>query len=162
MNSVLPVGPRSPSARTDVLVIDDEEDIRAALRQILEEEGYATAEASNGAEALALLEGSAFPPRLILLDLMMPKMDGWEFLLRIDEDPKLHGIPVALMSAHESVRRATDPRRAEASHLELLFPKPLNLLRLMSTVRDFCRPLGNAEDDPSREAPTAKFRPIRD
>ena len=165
MGSLAPAGPKGPSVRTDVLVIDDEEDLRVALREILEGEGYATAGASNGMEALELLQGSPEMPRLILLDLMMPQMDGWEFLLRIDEDPRLHEIPVALMSAHSSVLRATDPRRAEAHHLELLLPKPLNLLRLLSTVSDFCsadRIRTREEEHAAREAPTTRFRPISD
>ena len=155
-----PAGPDGPIARTDVLVVDDEDDIRVALREILEGEGYATAGARNGAEAIELLEASAETPRLILLDLMMPKMDGWEFLLRIDENPRWHEIPVALMSAHTSVRRAIDPNRDESRHLELLLPKPLNLLRLLSTVRDFCshdRASSGYDDD---ELPTSKFRSI--
>ena len=68
---------------------------------------------------------------------MMPGMDGWEFLRRIDDEPGLHTIPVALMSAHPSVRRAF-VRESGSSARRLLLPKPLNVLRLLSTVRDLC------------------------
>jgi CheY-like chemotaxis protein len=156
---------------TDVLVVDDEDDIRTALREILEGEGYSTAGASNGAEALELLRTSSAAPRLILLDLMMPVVDGWEFLTRIDEDSRLHRIPVALMSAHASVRRALDKHREEAKSIRLLLPKPLNILRVLATVRYFCSDDALRAEDANRnndedaweldEAPTAKFRPIR-
>jgi two-component system chemotaxis response regulator CheY len=168
-----PFGAREPKDRTeaptDVLVVDDEEDIRTALREILEGEGYSTAGASNGAEALEQLGTGSAAPRLILLDLMMPVVDGWEFLTRIDEDSRLHRIPVALMSAHASVRRALDKHREEAKSIRLLLPKPLNLLRVLATVRYFCSD-APPRDDAHRngedaweldEAPTAKFRPIR-
>src|SRR5689334_14574794 len=102
---------------------------------------------------------------------MMPVMDGWEFLTRIDDDSRLHRIPVALMSAHQSVRRAFDQYRDEERSLRLLFPKPLSLFRLLSTVRYFCSDDPaliehgwEAMDDESwslREAPTARFHPLR-
>ena len=173
MDRPQPFGAGEPKVRTDVptdvLVVDDEEDIRTALREILEGEGFSTAGASNGAEALELLGRSSSPPRLILLDLMMPVVDGWEFLTRIDEDSRLHRIPVALMSAHASVRRALDKHREEAKSIRLLLPKPLNLLRVLATVRYFCsddaargEPLFDGDDAwDLDEAPTAKFRPIR-
>ena len=125
-----------PSAA--ILVVDDEEDIRCSLREILEGEGHTTAGARTGVEALDWLRSTTHLPRLILLDLMMPEMDGWEFLLRIDQDPRLHPIPVALMSAHASVKKALDKHRLEIGPTRLLFPKPLNLLRLLETARFFC------------------------
>ena len=164
------VGSGESREPTDVLVVDDEDDIRTTLREILEGEGYATAGARNGEEALRLLGTAIAPPRLILLDLMMPVMDGWEFLTRIDEDARLHRIPVALMSAHASVRRALDKHRDEARSIRLLLPKPLNLLRVLATVADFCSNLparspdtGSGESDawPLDEAPTTKYRPLR-
>jgi CheY-like chemotaxis protein len=103
---------------------------------------------------------------------MMPEMNGWDFLLRIDEDPRLHPIPVALMSAHGSVKRALHKHRVETRPTRLLFPKPLNLLRLLETAGYYCsdaaslRPTAWApEDDDSwslREAPTARFTPLPD
>ena len=124
--------------RATVLVVDDDDDIRDAVREVLKEEGYRTVGASNGAEALQLLRSSRERPQLILLDLMMPVKDGWDFLLDIDDDPDLHGIPVALMSAHPSVRRAFDVGRSKYGFTRLLLPKPLNVLRLLSIVRSVC------------------------
>jgi len=157
-------------ARGYVLVVDDEDDIRWAIEEILQGEGYATVGARNGAEALEMLRMNLGLPRLILLDLMMPEMDGWEFLTRIDDDVRLHRIPVALMSAHDSVKKALDKHREEARPMRLLFPKPLNLLRLISTVHYFSDdPVAQKEgceamDDEysPREAPTARFHRLRD
>jgi len=71
-----------------VLVVDDEEPIREALRDLLEDEGYDVEEAADGREALAALERS-FAPCVVLLDLVMPHMDGLEVLRRVAADPAL-------------------------------------------------------------------------
>src|SRR3954470_23412003 len=120
-----------------ILVVDDDDDIREAIKEVLEHEGYSATGASNGHEALQALARGEVRPSLILLDLMMPEMDGWEFLRRIDDEPGLHRIPVALMSAHPSVRRAF-VKDAGGTASRLLLPKPLHLLRLLATVRDVC------------------------
>jgi CheY-like chemotaxis protein len=117
-----------------VLVVDDDEDIRTAVQEVLEGEGYATRGASNGREALDLLQTTGDPPALVLLDLMMPEMDGWELLVRMSEDRALRQIPVALMSAHPSLRQAFDGDRRKDVGASMLLPKPLNLLRLLSVV----------------------------
>jgi CheY-like chemotaxis protein len=122
-----------------IAVVDDDDDVRDAVRAILEEEGYQTIGAANGEEALKLLEQGEERPTLILLDLMMPGMDGWEFLARIDEQRDLHAIPVALMSAHPSVIKAFGAARGSDVSKALLLPKPLNVLRLLSLVERICR-----------------------
>ncbi|HVY49244.1 MAG TPA: response regulator [Minicystis sp.] len=82
----------------EVLIVDDEADIRETLRAILEDEGYRVATAENGKVALeALLRGAR--PKLILLDLTMPVMNGWETLERLRRDHDLATIPVAVVSA---------------------------------------------------------------
>jgi CheY-like chemotaxis protein len=172
MEGLAAAGSREPGVRKKVLVVDDEDDIRGALQEILDGEGYATVGASNGVEALEWLRAHKAAPSLILLDLMMPEMDGWDLLACIDDDRRLHRIPVALMSAHPSVRRAFDKHRNEEQPSRLLLPKPLNLLRLLATVRYFCSDgacgppdgLDGTDDETSslREAPTAKFRPVCD
>jgi CheY-like chemotaxis protein len=156
-------GSLEPEERADILIVEDDEDLRKALEDILSSEGYAVAIAKNGEVALELLRSSAHSPKLILLDLMMPDMDGWEFLTRIDSDSRLHSIPVALMSAHPSVARAFAKHRREGGPMRLLFPKPLNLLRLLSTAKVFCSDEAAGEELWSaNEAPTAKFKPLPD
>ena len=121
-----------------IVVVDDDDDVRNAVRTILEDEGHRTVGAATGEEALLLLEDSEHRPSLILLDLMMPEMDGWQFLARIDGQADLHAIPVALMSAHPSVRRAFERSKASDLSRRWLLPKPLNVLRLLSLVEQVC------------------------
>jgi CheY-like chemotaxis protein len=85
------------TSSTEVLVVEDEADIREILRDVLEMEGYSVRCAANGKEALDVL--SEMRPKLILLDLMMPVMSGYEFLQRIRSDSNLSTIPVTVVSA---------------------------------------------------------------
>jgi CheY-like chemotaxis protein len=133
--------PRGWEVYMTVIVVDDDDDTRETLCQMLHDEGYATAQASNGREALELLHAARQRPDLILLDLMMPEMDGWEFLMGLDEDPAFRHIPVALMSAHPSVRRAFEKEGDDYAPLRLLLPKPLDMKRLLAIVRRVCRRL---------------------
>jgi len=80
-----------------VLVVDDESDIRDAVSELLSERGYDVVEAADGAEALAKLR--ACRPSVVLLDLMMPGMNGWEFRAAQREDPEVREIPVIVVSA---------------------------------------------------------------
>ncbi len=81
-----------------VLVVDDDRNVCDLIRAELEDRGYGAAVAFNGREALDYLRGSAPPPRLILLDLMMPVMNGWEFQKVREDDPALAGIPLAIIT----------------------------------------------------------------
>jgi CheY-like chemotaxis protein len=81
-----------------VLIVDDDGAIHRALSQILEEEGYETAVASDGGAALQMLR-AGLRPGAILLDLMMPVMDGWDFRADQLRDPALREIPVIVLSA---------------------------------------------------------------
>ena len=121
--------------KSTIVVVDDDDDVREMVCATLNGEGYCTLGTSNGRETLDLLEASDERPLLILLDLTMPIMDGWEFLLNIDEDPELHKIPVALMSAHPSIMRAFDADEDKYGFTRLLLPKPLDMTRLLSIVR---------------------------
>ena len=129
-----------------ILVVDDDEDIRAAVEEVLRAEGYETCGASNGKEAREAIENADSRPDLILLDLMMPVMDGWDFLFWLDDRSELRDTPVAIMSAHPSIRRALDTARAQGGESQLrlhggerlLLPKPLSVLRLLSVVHDVC------------------------
>ena len=94
----LPRGQDATCDRGTILVVDDDPEVRLVLGEILDERGFAVAEAANGQEALAYLEKSA-PPTAILLDLMMPVMDGEEVLDALMGDPRLRAIPVIVISA---------------------------------------------------------------
>ncbi len=84
--------------KATVLVIDDDESIRLALAEILELSGYHVAVAADGPEGVELLE-VGLEPNAIVLDLMMPRMNGWEFLHRLRSDPKFQDVPVVVTSA---------------------------------------------------------------
>jgi CheY-like chemotaxis protein len=119
--------------RQEVLVVDDNEDIRDLLQLWIEDHGYQVATASNGEEALAWIERGGHPA-LILLDLLMPVMSGWEVLERLKADETLSSIPVAVMSAHH---RGPVP----ADHF---LEKPLDLQALIQLIQARC---GEREKD---------------
>jgi CheY-like chemotaxis protein len=81
-----------------VLVVDDDNDLRPTVSELLQEEGYETAEASNGREALALLRSGTLPA-VVLLDIMMPGLDGMDVLREMRADPVLRHVPVLVLSA---------------------------------------------------------------
>ncbi|WP_437298266.1 response regulator [Sorangium sp. So ce426] len=115
-----------------ILVVEDDLDIRSILTQLLVFEGYDVEEAADGAEALALLRRDA-PPALILLDLMMPVMDGWQLRAELQRDPALASIPVVIVSADVRVEQ-------EASRLRVagLLKKPLQIEPLLELVHRIC------------------------
>ena len=111
-----------------VLVVDDDPDILEALAEILEVEGFDIRRARNGQEALERLVAPA--PNLILLDLMMPVMDGWEFAQRMHQRPDVADIPIIVLSADRNV--GTKAREIGAvGHLA----KPFELNELLDLVR---------------------------
>ncbi len=86
-----------------VLLVDDDDDVRDALTSFLEEEGFAVVAARNGFEAACFVAESKIPPALIMLDLMMPIMDGWSFCKLRQGTTMLRGIPVLAMSASSMI-----------------------------------------------------------
>jgi CheY-like chemotaxis protein len=87
-------------SRGTILVIEDDHDIRVGVRSLLEDEGFRVVTVTDGRSALELLERSPEPPCVILLDLMLPVMDGWHFADLMRQRPRLAGIPIVIMSAY--------------------------------------------------------------
>jgi len=114
-----------------VLVVEDNRDFRESLRQLLEIEGFRAASAENGRDALDYLAGGE-RVALILLDLMMPVMDGWEFRRRQLATPSIAGIPVLILTALGPM--AHHVAELEAAHV---FKKPLNFSELLATIEHF-------------------------
>jgi CheY-like chemotaxis protein len=114
--------------RPRVLVVDDEPGLREIANRILTAQGYEVSCAANGNEALARLH-SGLRPDLILLDLMMPVMDGWEFLRRQKQDESLASIPVVVISSNDAVAL----RAAAAGAINCL-KKPLHFRELSATL----------------------------
>jgi CheY-like chemotaxis protein len=117
-----------------VLIVEDDADLREMMAELLQLEGYRTRSVANGREALDYLERTGRPD-LILLDLMMPVMDGWEFRRRQMADPSLADVPVVVLSA-------LDPARAHDLAGALFLKKPLDFDRLLELVRRFCARAG--------------------
>ena len=118
-----------------ILVVDDDPDVRESLAEILEDEGYRVTGVQNGAEALAYLRAKT-RPSLILLDMMMPQMDGWRFRVEQRKNPELAGIPVVILSAHGNAREAALVLGA-ADYLR----KPLRAESLLEIADRYCRPV---------------------
>ena len=119
-----------------VLIVDDHDDIRESLGELLTDEGYGVALAANGREALHYLRAND-PPCLILLDLMMPVMNGYEFRSLQRQDPNLAGIPVAVVSGREDAAMS-----AAEMHAVRCLVKPVDLDALLQTVASHCRCTG--------------------
>jgi excisionase family DNA binding protein len=90
-------GPSGSTAGPVVLIVDDDDRLREYVRVNLEMEGYTVREARSGDEGLSMLEEST-PPDLVLLDVMMPHVDGWEMLRRVQERHGVGAIPVIMFS----------------------------------------------------------------
>jgi len=116
-----------------VLVIEDDELIRDSLVDFLEENGYDAIGAVNGQDALDRLVGAGARPCVIVLDLMMPVMDGLAFREAQVGDPNLVDIPVVVISAYKDVGERARSLNV-AAHLE----KPLKLAELLRVVREYC------------------------
>jgi CheY-like chemotaxis protein len=119
-------------AAHQVLVVEDDEEIRESLLDFLEEHGYQAVGAVHGRDALDKLGGPDLRPCLIVLDLMMPVMDGGTFRNEQLRDPKLSGIPVVVISAYKDV----DARAEGLGTVHL--KKPLDLRELLKTVQEHC------------------------
>jgi CheY-like chemotaxis protein len=104
-------------ARGQLLVVEDDPDIRDTLAEALAWEGYDVTTASNGLEALELLRGGLHAD-VILLDLMMPVMSGWEFRRVQQDDPALAGIPVVVLSASSPGNARPDRYLAKPFRIE--------------------------------------------
>jgi CheY-like chemotaxis protein len=111
--------------RRRVVVVEDDEDIRDLVVELLSQSGFDTVGYADGAAALAALRAAAEDPAVILLDLEMPGMTGWEFRRQQLEDPHLAGIPVVVASA----TLGASPIDADA-----FLPKPYETTELCSVL----------------------------
>ena len=126
-----------------VLVVDDDRDIRASIHEVLSGEGYTVEEACNGRDALLRLERPPLPA-LILLDLMMPVMDGRSLLAELGERPDLAGVPVIVATAS-----GID---VASSSLEVpLLRKPLDIESLLNIVAQYAPRFWDDEEGPTEQ-----------
>jgi CheY-like chemotaxis protein len=111
------------AARASLLVVEDHAVSREALAEMLRAEGYVVETAADGSEGLGVLT-KGFRPRAILLDLMMPGIDGWDFRAHLKRAPELAAIPVIAISAAG--------RLVDAEHS---LPKPVQIDQLLALLR---------------------------
>ncbi|WP_224247444.1 response regulator [Hyalangium gracile] len=119
-----------------VLVVEDDLEIRESVMEILEEHGYEPVGAENGLEALDRLREPGPPPCLIMLDLMLPRMDGKEFRQEQLRHPELAHIPVVVVSAF---RDAT--QLVQGMHVAEVLRKPFKPEQLIDVARRYCPPV---------------------
>lgn len=120
--------------RCPVLVVDDDLAIREGLVELLAEAGFAVASAANGAEALTLLRTLDPRPCLVLLDLMMPIMDGETFRAEQVRDRDIAAVPVVVMSASPNARTVATTNMAAAAFL----PKPVSFDSILLLAQQHC------------------------
>lgn len=121
------------AASHTILVIEDEDMIRDSLVEFLEDSGYAAVGATDGESALAFLKSARPTPSLILLDLLMPVLDGKEFRERQLSDPALASIPVIVLTAYRDA--AKNARELQVGDY---LSKPLRLPALLDLVQRHC------------------------
>ena len=122
-----------------VLVVDDNDDTRRVVRWMLEQKGYAVIEAADGQQALAV--AVSHHPDLILMDLIMPVLDGFDAVRQVREHEELRGLPVVAMTARDVA--ASRDRAGEVGFNQYL-SKPLDFLRLGVVIEKLlgCSPPG--------------------
>jgi CheY-like chemotaxis protein len=112
------------SSAKSVLVVDDDEDFLAGMRELLAGAGYDVRSCATGREALEILADTSYAPCAIIVDLRMPQMDGYAFLAACEVEPRLRNVAVIVVSAYG------DPTGIEYDFL----PKPVNVSRLLRTL----------------------------
>jgi CheY-like chemotaxis protein len=124
-------------SRKTVLVVDDDLDIRECLQILLPRYGFGVATAEDGAEALAWLRSGVARPCLVLLDIMMPGMNGLELYAHMSRDPSLARIPIVVSTGAGRIML----EEAGALDVEILL-KPFELPALLATIRRVCGDAG--------------------
>lgn len=117
-----------------VFVVEDDQDIREALAELLESEGYDVTTAENGQIGIDKLSQASQLPNLILLDLMMPVKDGFQFYAEKAADPNLSSVPVIVMSADGHILDKQKKLQAQA-----YIKKPVDIDHILNMVDQFCQ-----------------------
>ena len=125
--------PGVPATSGSVLLVEDDGDLRDAVAEILEEEGFAVARAADGREALNALRAGATEFCLVLLDMRMPVMTGIEFRREQLRDPSIAGVPVVAFAAD-----SRDRGEAALLGIATFISKPVDVGRLLEAVAEFC------------------------
>jgi CheY-like chemotaxis protein len=116
-------------------VVEDDDDVRDSIVEALVGEGYDVLAARNGQEALDLLRTAEPLPGLVLLDLMMPVMDGTDFRAQQLREPRLNAIPVVILSASTQLSSIASQLAADG-----VLAKPMSLAALLAVAQQYCGP----------------------
>lgn len=117
-----------------VFVVEDDQDIREALTELLESEGYDVTTAENGQVGIDKLSAASQLPNLILLDLMMPVKDGFQFFAEKTAHPILSSVPVVIMSADRHILDKQKKLQAKA-----YIKKPVDIDHILKVVDEHCQ-----------------------
>ena len=115
-----------------ILIIDDHESLNLLLTTFLQDIGYTASTAVNGQDALAILRQSSELPSMLLLDVAMPVMTGWQFLQAVQADTRLRTIPIAVMTALGQFKDA------DVSSVVAYLYKPLDLAAVEQLLHTYC------------------------
>jgi len=126
----LSVSEEEAAKRCLVAIIEDDSEFRDMLRELLEEEQYRVVALSNGAEALETLRGDTLP-NVILLDVSMPVMDGFDFLRFRNDDPQLAAVPVVLVTNAKPHERPT-------IGVNDVVRKPIDIDEILFAIKRYC------------------------
>jgi CheY-like chemotaxis protein len=127
-------GTKAQNLTRSILIVEDEDDVRHVLADVLQDAGFAVATAIDGFDALDQIE--QHPPDAILLDLMMPQMDGWQFLEACRGDPRSARIPVGILSAAPVMLKTAD-----AWGVQVAIGKPFSIDALIGHVERLLEPI---------------------
>jgi CheY-like chemotaxis protein len=117
--------------KKNILLVEDDMGIRESMRQVLEMQGYIVITASNGKEGLDCLATLEAKPHLVILDLMMPEYNGWQFVDHARTHPHLKDVPVVICSAY--------PETAKTFKPAAIIEKPVEFNKLLETVKSVCK-----------------------
>jgi two-component system response regulator AdeR len=124
-------GTTTDASGASILVVEDDHDTRVLMRATLEGAGFEVHTAANGRDALVILRRLTTLPRLMLVDLRMPVMDGWQLLAEVSGDARLRPIPVGVQTAS---METTLPEG-----VSFVLPKPVDVSALLAFARHHCR-----------------------
>lgn len=113
-----------------ILVVEDDHDARVLLRTFLEDEGYVVHTAANGHDAVQMLTSGRVEPDLLILDLNMPVMDGWQLMAHVRQHPELSTIPIGIQSG--------DTESTLPDGVAFVLNKPVDVEALIAVVRHHC------------------------
>ena len=143
------VSGKVPLGSSTVLLVEDHPDVRDMMALALQFAGHRVVTAANGRDALQLLRKER--PCVILLDLMMPVMDGWQFCAALEQDPELGRVPLVVISALADMAA----RMPAAEHLS----KPVDIDRMLELVDRFCRQAAALAEGGATERLKDRLRP---